>query len=226
MEVRIRDDSTIRVDRILTAVRQLLEHQYESVALETALPAADWAEYPLLHDNVDRIYVAEAALTGTDSLLVQLSDYDVCIHVYQPLPFDTPLEQFSAAATGATSASQVSRQGGIGAVEDETDPDDDVMAASVLELPSQTIEGQWEALVYDSSIKTDMLNVRDDSQGRADGAVHLHHRAAERQRIAVQHHRLSPARAPSRSARHRQDLALPRVGAEAGHPHVRPVRVR
>ena len=153
----MRDDSTIRIDRILAAVRQLLEHQYESVALEAVLPSSDWAEYPVLHENVDRIYIAEAATTGVDSLLVQLSDYDICVHVYQPLPLDTPMEQFSAAPP---SASQASRQGGIGAADDDVDADDDVMAASVLDLPSQTIEGQWEALVYDSDIKTAMLNVR------------------------------------------------------------------
>ena len=152
----MRDDSTIRIDRILAAVRQLLEHQYESVALETALPSSDWADYELLREHVDRIYIAEAASTAADSLLVQLSDYDICVHVYQPLPCDTPMEQFSAAPP---SVSQASRQGGIGGADDDVEADDDVMAASVLELPSQTIEGQWEALVFDSDIKTSMLNV-------------------------------------------------------------------
>lgn len=65
------------------------------------------------------------ALTGPTSALVTLSHATPHIHVYQPAP-EGAIEEF-AAGTG-----------------EEADDEEQVMAASVLELPSQSCEGVWE----------------------------------------------------------------------------------
>lgn len=145
IEVRLKELSLVRVALVQTVVRQMIETRYSTLLPDTPLPEEDWSEYDLLQQHCDRIFVAEAS-----GDVVQLSDYSLAIHVYQPAPLDAPCEEFSA----APAASQASQTGGI----DEQDGDADVMAASVIDLPSQTIEGSWENLIYDGDIKTAMLS--------------------------------------------------------------------
>jgi len=65
-----------------------------------------------------------AATTATPSSIVSLAQTDVQIHIYQTAP-DSSVEEFSA---------------GLGDEEGE----EQVVAASVLELPSESVEGVWE----------------------------------------------------------------------------------
>lgn len=60
------------------------------------------------------------------------------IHVYQP-PADSTVTEFSTSA------------------ESEDTGESDVPAASIVELPSRSLEGVWDSLIYDEDVKNKLL---------------------------------------------------------------------
>lgn len=64
------------------------------------------------------------------------------IHVYQP-PSSSTITEFS---TGGDSSSS-----------NDEDGENDVPAASVLELPSTSLEGVWDSLIYEGDVKGKLL---------------------------------------------------------------------
>lgn len=81
---------------------------------------------------------------------VPLSRVSLRLHVYQP-PSTSNLSEFSTSGQSASN---------LDGSNDQNDDDDDsnVMAASVLELPSLSLEGIWDSLIYEGDIKGKLLN--------------------------------------------------------------------
>ena len=104
---------------------------FERIGLPSTLNG--WQDIPELLSSVDRIVACEIA--GPSSALTQ-DQMMLQIHVYQPLESDT-FEEFSA-----------------GSRNDE----DDVMAATVSELPNRSWNGLWDSLIYDNDIKMKLLD--------------------------------------------------------------------
>jgi pachytene checkpoint protein 2 len=112
-----------------------LVHTYVTSFERIGLPSTlnGWEDIPELSASVDRIVACEIA--GPSSALTQ-DQMMLQIHVYQPLESDS-FEEFSA-----------------GSRSDE----DDVMAATVSELPNRSWNGLWDSLIYDNDIKMKLLD--------------------------------------------------------------------
>lgn len=116
---------------------------------------------------------------------------------------------------------------------DEDDDEDNVMAATVQELPSRSLDGLWERSVHvadrvsccppltRTAYKQPDLHRRHQTSPIE---LHLHHPALLGRRRGFQHHHLEPCRPPSRPPRDGQDLALPCARSEIGHPAIGTVR--
>jgi hypothetical protein len=71
---------------------------------------------------------------------VNLDAVQLHIHVYQP-PLASNVTEFSTSSSNP----------------EENDGESDVMAASVLDLPSRSLEGVWDSLIYDGDVKGKLL---------------------------------------------------------------------
>lgn len=69
---------------------------------------------------------------------VPLDSVSLIIHLYQP-PSSSRLTEFTTSNA-------------------DEDGDSDVPAASVLELPSLSLEGIWDSLIYEDDVKEKLLN--------------------------------------------------------------------
>ena len=87
---------------------------------------------PILGSSVDRIYVSEYSCPDRS---IPISQADLQIHVFQPYPDDTYDE-----CTG----------GGDG--------EEEVVSATVTEVPSRSLEGLWESLIYADGVKSKLLD--------------------------------------------------------------------
>lgn len=79
--------------------------------------------------------------TALPSSAVPLTHTSLQIHVYQP-PLSSAVTEFATPASGS---------------DDGKGEDSDVMAASVLSLPSRSLEGVWDSLVYEDDVKGKLL---------------------------------------------------------------------
>lgn len=93
-----------------------------------------WEDVPLLASSVSQIVAAESPCPSSSLPIEQTA---LQIHVYQPSDADA----FEELASGN------------GRAEGE-----EVMAASVCELPSLAWEGLWESLIYSDDIKSRLLD--------------------------------------------------------------------
>ncbi|PWO00180.1 AAA-domain-containing protein [Tilletiopsis washingtonensis] len=134
LEARLQPTSTMRSDAVREALRAHLDANVASLECESRLDDG-WQDVPLLRQHVAGVRVGECT---TPSSIVSLAQTDVQIHIYQTAP-DSSVEEFSA---------------GLGDEEGE----EQVVAASVLELPSESVEGVWESLIYGDDIKLRLLN--------------------------------------------------------------------
>lgn len=113
-------------------MHQFITSSYSHIYLPSVLQG--WEDIPLLSSSVDRIAASESPCSSPSLPIEQVS---LQIHVYQPSDSDA----FDELATG---------QGrGDG---------EEVMAASVCELPSINWEGLWESLIYADDIKSKLLD--------------------------------------------------------------------
>ncbi|GAA5974715.1 hypothetical protein JCM11641_007236 [Rhodosporidiobolus odoratus] len=133
IEVRLLPTSTMRYDLIRRLMHQHLDSEYET--LLTHAEVHDWRDVGVLAQNVDRVWVGDCSLPTP---AVPLDSVSLHLHIYQP-PSTSRLTEFAASA--------------------QTDEDDsDTPAASVLELPSLSLEGVWDTLIYDGDVKGKLLN--------------------------------------------------------------------
>jgi pachytene checkpoint protein 2 len=132
VEVRVKQTASARFDTIRNNVRQYIISSFSHIYLPSTLQG--WEDVPLLSSSVDHIAAAESPCPCPSLPIEQIS---LQIHVYQPADSDA----FDELATGN------SRGEG-----------EEVMAASVCELPSLSWEGLWESLIYSDDIKSKLLD--------------------------------------------------------------------
>ncbi|CEH14241.1 thyroid receptor-interacting protein 13 [Ceraceosorus bombacis] len=132
IEARLSHNSTMRADSIKQALLSYLDSNVASLESETTLEG--WQSVPLLRQHLDLVRVGECAVPSS---IVSLQYAQPQIYVYQPAPADS-MEEFSA--------------------NNGEEGEEEVVAASVLELPSRTLEGVWQSLIYGDDIKLRLLN--------------------------------------------------------------------
>lgn len=131
VEVRVSQTATARFDTIRNSVHQYISSSFSHLYLPSTLQG--WEEVPLLSNSVDRIVACESPCPSPS---VPLENVLLQIHVYQPSESDA----FEELATGNRNESE------------------EVMAASVCELPSLGWEGLWESLIFSDDIKAKLLD--------------------------------------------------------------------
>ncbi|GJJ07734.1 hypothetical protein Clacol_001939 [Clathrus columnatus] len=131
IEARISSSSKCRFDTIRELVR---EHVCSEPNLILPSEITGWENVKTLADNIERITVTESACPLN---ILPTSQAELLIHVYQPS--DEGASEEVASASGDS-------------------PGEEVMAASVYELPSRTLEGLWDSLIYPDEIKSKLLN--------------------------------------------------------------------
>lgn len=132
VEVRVSANATARFDTIRNAVYNYVTSSFSHIYLPSTLQG--WDEIPLLASSVDRIVASESQCPSPS---LPLDQVELQIHIYQPSDSDA----FEELATGS----------GRGDGEE-------VMAASVCELPSLGWEGLWESLIFSDDIKSNLLD--------------------------------------------------------------------
>lgn len=133
VEVRVSANATARFDTIRNAIYNYITSSFSHLYLPSTLQG--WDEIPLLASSVDRVYASESQSCPSPSLPLQ--QVDLQIHVYQPSDSDAFEELASGSGRG---------------------DGEEVMAASVCELPSLGWEGLWESLIYSDDIKSKLLD--------------------------------------------------------------------
>jgi hypothetical protein len=131
VEVRLSQTSTARFDTIRNAVHQYILKSFETIALPSKLDG--WENVPVLASSVEQITACESSSPTSYLPVAQAS---LQIHVYQPTDGDTA-EGFSA---GSSSDGE------------------EIMAASVCELPSRQWEGLWDSLIFPDDTKSRLLD--------------------------------------------------------------------
>ena len=134
VEVRMRQRATARFETIQNRVNEFLQSSFERFTLPSVLTG--WEEVPELASSVERIIVAESACPMPS---LRLEDMSLQIHVYQTSDSD-PFEEYSSFNNSGSSG------------------EDDTMAASVCELPNQSLDGLWDSLIYADDIKLKLLD--------------------------------------------------------------------
>ncbi|KIJ70297.1 hypothetical protein HYDPIDRAFT_104991 [Hydnomerulius pinastri MD-312] len=132
VEVRLAPKARRRMDIIQGLVRDYITQSYTRLALPSVLNG--WETDPTLASSVERISVAESSCHSSS---LPLNEILLQIHTYQPSENDT-VEEYA---------------NGSGA-----DGGEDVLAASVCELPCRSWEGVWEGLIYADNIKLKLLD--------------------------------------------------------------------
>ncbi|KAI9001223.1 P-loop containing nucleoside triphosphate hydrolase protein [Trametes punicea] len=132
VEVRVTQNATSRFDTIRAAVRSFLTSSLSHIYLPSTIEG--WEDVPLLSSSIEKIVAAECPCP-TSSLPIEQAALQ--IHVYQPNDTDAFEELTSGSGRG---------------------DDEQIMAASVCELPSLSWEGLWESLIYSDDIKSKLLD--------------------------------------------------------------------
>ncbi|GAA5926275.1 Pch2p [Sporobolomyces koalae] len=149
IEVRLRSTSTVRYDLLRTLLHTHLNDEYET--LLTHSEVYDWREVPVLAQNVDRVWIGECSLP---TQAVPLSEVALEVYIYQP-PSSSKITEFSTSA------------------QNDEDGDSDVPAASVLELPSLSLEGVWDTLIYEGHVKEKLLGYIHSTMLFSDASVNF-----------------------------------------------------
>jgi len=130
--VRLAPKSRRRVDIVQSHVREFIHSSYERLALPSVLRG--WEANSVLASSVERIALAESACPASSLPMDRVS---LQIHTYQPSESDI-IEEYS---NGPASESG-----------------DQVLAASVCELPCRSWEGLWDSLFYPDNVKLKLLD--------------------------------------------------------------------
>ncbi|KAI0069027.1 P-loop containing nucleoside triphosphate hydrolase protein [Artomyces pyxidatus] len=131
VEVRVSPSATARFDTLRNTVYNYITNSFETLCLPSTLDG--WEDVPVLASSVERIVACESPCPISP---LPISQAALQIHIYQPTEGDSS-EEFS------------SGPGGEG---------EEVMAASVCELPSRQWEGLWESLIFPDDTKSKLLD--------------------------------------------------------------------
>ena len=130
VEVRLSRTATARFDVIRHAVHEFVTTSFASVIWPSTV-LDGWETIPKLESSVERIYVSESPCPDRS---IPISQANLQIHVFQPYSDDAYEE-----CTG----------GGDG---------EEVVSATVCEMPSRSLEGLWESLIYPDGVKSKLLD--------------------------------------------------------------------
>jgi len=202
VEVRLSPASTARFDTIRNAVHQYILKSFETIALPSKLDG--WEGVPVLASSVEQITACESS-SPTSYLPVARASLQ--IHVYQPTDGDS-VEGFSAGPSG---------------------DGEEIMAASVCELPSRQWEGLWDSLIFPDDTKSRLLDyiyatvlfsdANVDCKSRFSGFLCVHNNMPPSQ------HRILESRCTlAWSPRDRKNVTLPRSRTKAFRTTVASVR--
>jgi hypothetical protein len=133
VEVRVSPRTTARFDSISNSVLSYITSSFDRISLPSTLEG--WEDDSDLASSVERIVASESSCPFSS---LSLEEMLLQIHIYQPCDSDF-FEEFS-------------NDGGGGADGEE------VMAATVCELPNRNWEGLWDSLVYADNIKLKLLD--------------------------------------------------------------------
>jgi pachytene checkpoint protein 2 len=131
VEVCLSPASTARFDTVRNAVHQYILKSFETIALPSKLDG--WENVPLLASSVEQISACESSAPTSYLPIAQAS---LQIHVYQPMEGDS----VEGLSTGSSSDGE------------------EILAASVCELPSRQWEGLWDSLIFPDDTKSKLLD--------------------------------------------------------------------
>ena len=130
VEVRLARNATVRFNVVRQAVQEFITTSFGSVIwLSTVIEG--WETNPILESSVERIYASESSYLDKS---IPVARADLQIHVFQPYPDDTYDE-----CTGG-------------------EGEEEIVSATVAELPSRNLEGLWESLIFTDGIKLNLLD--------------------------------------------------------------------
>jgi hypothetical protein len=201
--VRLLPTSTARFDTIRNAVHQYISKSFETIALPSKLDG--WEDVPVLAPSVEQITACESSSPTSYLPVAQAS---LQIHVYQPADGDT-VDGFS---TGPSSDGE------------------EIMAASVCELPSRQWEGLWDSLIFPDDTKSRLLDYIYATVIFSDANVDCKSRLTAPYVFTTpyahsQHCILESRRTLAWPPWDRKNFTLPSSGAKALRTAIAPVRV-
>jgi len=129
--VRLSKTATARFDVIRQAVHEFIVTSFGAVIWPSTV-IEGWETIPKLESSVERIYASESSCPDRS---IPVSQANLQIHVFQPYPDDT-YDEFTGGGDG----------------------EDAVVSATVCELPSRSLEGLWESLIYADGVKSKLLD--------------------------------------------------------------------
>ncbi|KAL7274092.1 hypothetical protein RUND412_003013 [Rhizina undulata] len=133
IEVRLLSSASCRLDSVSRWVHEWLYENFLSLSLEQEITTFDGC--PLIAENVEIISVVEA--NGSTADILRLDQVELDIHTYKlHIEASFPDSQIDEAATDQ----------------------EDHPTARTMELPSRSLDGLWENLVFDPDIKTKLLH--------------------------------------------------------------------
>ncbi|KAG9051015.1 hypothetical protein FS837_000123 [Tulasnella sp. UAMH 9824] len=130
VEVRLKPSSPALADSIKKSVKDFLAGYAETIMFPSTITG--WTTSPALANNIDLLRITEST---SPSGSVPFSQAELEIHVYQPTDGDA-FEEFATSKTDG----------------------EEVVAASVCELPCRNWDGLWDTLLYSDDIKPRLLN--------------------------------------------------------------------
>ncbi|KAI0030229.1 P-loop containing nucleoside triphosphate hydrolase protein [Vararia minispora EC-137] len=132
IEVRVVPTASIRLDTIRTTVHSFITSSYETLVLPTLIDG--WESLPMLESTVMLIRACESPCP---TMPLPIAHAALQVHVYQATEADG-FEEFTTGEAGGES--------------------EDVLAASVLELPSSLLDGLWDNLIFRDDTKQKLLD--------------------------------------------------------------------
>lgn len=132
VEVRVASTATSRFDTIRNAVHNYITSSLSHIYMPSVITG--WEDVPLLASSVSHIAASESSCPSTSLPIERIAPQ---IHVYQPSETDAFEELASGSGRGDS---------------------EEMMAASVCELPALAWEGLWESLIYSDDIKSKLLD--------------------------------------------------------------------
>ncbi|EGO01751.1 hypothetical protein SERLA73DRAFT_70918 [Serpula lacrymans var. lacrymans S7.3] len=132
VEVRLSTTAKRRVDTVRNAVLEYIS-SFDHISLPSTIQG--WEQVPTLAGCVERITVSESSCPLSS---LPVAETSLQIHTYQPIESDIA-EEYSNGSDGR-------------------DGSEEVLAASVCELPSKHWDGLWDSLIYADNIKLKLLD--------------------------------------------------------------------
>lgn len=131
VEVRLTRNSTAKFNLVRQEVHGFITTSFGSVIWPSTV-IEGWETNPILEHTVERIYASESSCPDRS---IHISRADLQIHVFQPYPDDT-YDQCTGGGDG----------------------EEEVVSATVTEMPSRGLEGLWESLIYEDGVKSKLLD--------------------------------------------------------------------